>query len=402
MPGRGRAGRRLDGGQVRLPRRPGVARQPHPPARRQERPRGDRRRPGRRRPRDHHPGLELLPPARGRDPPVGRRGRGVSRRILVAEPSRTLATLIQLTLRGVGAELEFATDGREALTAARDRTPDLLVTEAALPGLDGYSLVHALRSLPGCATTPVLLTVAGHTTPDPERLAYLGISDVLSKPFERAALLERVRALLDLAPGVAEAPAEPEPRDTRRVDRPTFPFEEPAPTRGTPPPTLDARVATEVSRQLDAAVGEAVERVLPTLVEAAVERALAPLVEQAVAARLPDLVHREVDQVLPSFVSAAVEILLHDALEAELPGAVATLAGPPLREASEAAVKKALPDLLRSGGAAIGPWVETVLRDVLPTVVPDIAERIVWKMVPEMAEDIIREEIRRLTEEGEQ
>jgi len=325
----------------------------------------------------------------------------VSRRILVAEPSRTLATLIQLTLRSLDAELEFANDGREALTAARERAPDLLVTEASLPGLDGYALVHALRGLPGCASVPVLLTLSDHTSPDPERLAYLGISDVLAKPFERAALLERIEALLDAVPDAAPVVPEIEARDTHRVERPPFPIDDPpAPPRE--PLSVDMTVATEVSRQLDGAIAAAVERVLPSLVEAAVERAPTPIVERAVAERLPDLVHREVDSVLPSFVGATVEILLHEALAAELPAALDELADAPLREASEAAVQKAMPELLRGAGLGIGPWVESVLRDVLPEVVPELAEKIVWKVVPEIAEDLIRDEIRRLTEEGEQ
>ena len=332
--------------------------------------------------------------------------RGVSERtrrtcrILVAEPSRTLATLIQLTLRGVDAELEFASDGREALTAARDRTPDLLITEAQLPGLDGYALVHAVRGLPGCATVPVLLAVSDHTSPDPERLAYLGISDVLSKPFERAALLERVRALLDAAAPAgghddraAQSYTPPTSQQTRPQD--AAPQQAPAVPAG-------AGVADEVARQLPGAVAEAVERVLPALVEAAVERALAPLVEAAVAARLPEVVNREVDQMLASLLGATVESQLGDALAAELPAALAGLVDAPLHEAAQAAVREALPDLLRTAGVGLGPWVEAVLRDVLPEVVPDIAEKIVWKVVPEMAEDLIREEIRRLTEEGEQ
>ncbi len=326
-----------------------------------------------------------------------------TRRILVAEPSRTLATLIQLTLRGVPAELEFASDGREALTAARDRAPDLLITEAQLPGLDGYALVHAVRGLPGCATVPVLLAVSDHTSPDPERLAYLGISDVLSKPFERAALLERVRALLDasLSPdghddGAAQAEMSPISQATQATNA--------APQQAPAAPAVPgaAGVADEVARQLPGAVAEAVERVLPALVEAAVERTLTPLVEAAVAARLPEIVGHEVDQVLAALVGATVESLLGDALAAELPAALAGLVDAPLREAAQSAVRDALPELLRSAGVGLGPWVDAVLRDVLPEVVPDIAEKIVWKVVPEMAEDLIREEIRRLTEEGEQ
>ena len=324
----------------------------------------------------------------------------MTRRILVAEPSRTLATLIQLTLRGVDAQLEFAGDGRDALTAARERTPDLLITEAELPGLDGFALIGAVRGLPGCQAMPVLLTVSDHATPDPERLAYLGISDVLSKPFERAALLERVRALLDAAPT-------PEPvRNAHALEmapqRPMIAADA-APHQAPLAERVDAAAMTaEIARQLPEAMAAAVERVLPALVAAAVERLLEPLVEAAVGRALAALVTREVDQVLAPLVGATVEAMLPDAVTAELPAAVVGMALLPLQRAAEAAVAEALPELLQQAGAGLGPWVEAVLRDVLPRVVPDIAEKIVWKVVPEIAEDLVREEIRRLTEEGEQ
>ena len=111
-------------------------------------------------------------------------------RILVAEPSRTLSALIRAALADLGADIELAADGANALASARARLPDLLVCDQGLPGLDGYALAHAVKQLPGGKKVATLMLVPDHVSPDPERLAYVGIQDVLAKPFERAVLLE--------------------------------------------------------------------------------------------------------------------------------------------------------------------------------------------------------------------
>ena len=99
------------------------------------------------------------------------RERRVTRRILIAEPSRTLTTLIRLTLAGEGVELEFVAGGHRALERARAERPDLLITDAHLPDLDGYALAEAFRRDARLRQVAVLLTIADYESPDVERLA---------------------------------------------------------------------------------------------------------------------------------------------------------------------------------------------------------------------------------------
>lgn len=71
-----------------------------------------------------------------------------------------------------------------------------------------------------------------------------------------------------------------------------------------------------------------------------------------------------------------------------------------LHDAAARAVDEAIPLLLDAQHGAVEARVERYIRDTLPGELPAIAERVAWKVVPELAEDLVREEIRRLTEEG--
>ena len=126
-----------------------------------------------------------------------------------------------MTLSAEHLEVTCVSDGRDALADARKSPPRLLIADADLPGIDGYSLAEELKEAPESAAVPVLLLVADWDGPDADRVAHAGIADVLPKPFEQHGLLERVRALLkpDQGSEVA-APAPPAPaRTTRDADR---------------------------------------------------------------------------------------------------------------------------------------------------------------------------------------
>jgi len=290
----------------------------------------------------------------------------VSRRVLIAEPSRTLASLMRLTLgelpEALGVTLEVAADGREALGLARERPPTVLVADATLPGLDGYALAAALRRLPGGAAVKILLTVSDHAPPDPERLAYLAIDDVLPKPFERANLLERVRALLEAA-GAGDAPAGGSAIGfaTPRVEGPlTRP---PAPRPGlTSSADLASMVDAEVARRLPEAVDKALDGRLEAALRWAAEELLPRLVDEAVQRAMEDL--------RPRLERVAAEV-----------------------------VEASLPELSDRAAEGLQGAARDLVAERIPQELPAMAEKIVWKVVPEIAEDLIREELRRLTQD---
>ena len=114
-------------------------------------------------------------------------------RILVAEDDLDIRRAIVAELRGEGYQTAEASDGREALAAIRNAKPDLIVTDLAMPVMDGFALIEAARK---SVTTPIIvLSVRGGET-DRVRALDLGADDFVTKPFSVAELFARIRALL--------------------------------------------------------------------------------------------------------------------------------------------------------------------------------------------------------------
>lgn len=126
-------------------------------------------------------------------------------RILIIEDNPDLAAGLRYNLELEGYEVQVAEDGSTGLAAARAWMPDLLVLDLMLPGLDGFQLLHALRS-EGCAV-PVLILSARGEEADKVRGFRLDADQYVTKPFGLLELLERVRSLLRRAASrTADAP----------------------------------------------------------------------------------------------------------------------------------------------------------------------------------------------------
>ena len=115
-------------------------------------------------------------------------------RVLIIEDDRETAAQLQSSLKDVGHDAEHAADGVTGLKRARAEAYDALIVDRMLPGMDGLSLVRALRAEGG--RVPVLfLTALGEVD---ERVAGLevGGDDYLAKPFAFAELLARLQAVV--------------------------------------------------------------------------------------------------------------------------------------------------------------------------------------------------------------
>jgi two-component system response regulator MprA len=114
--------------------------------------------------------------------------------VLVVDDDPPIRRMLERTFAAEGYRVEIAVDGGAALAAVERSTPDLLVLDVAMPGLDGLAVCRRLRSA-GLAL-PILLLTARDAVGD--RVAGLdaGADDYLVKPFAAEELLARVRALL--------------------------------------------------------------------------------------------------------------------------------------------------------------------------------------------------------------
>src|SRR6478735_2402302 len=114
--------------------------------------------------------------------------------ILVVDDDAPIRRMLDRTLTAEGYAVETAADGGQALAAVERSTPDLLVLDVAMPGVDGLAVSRRLRAK-GLAV-PVLLLTARDSVSD--RVAGLdaGADDYLVKPFATEELVARARALL--------------------------------------------------------------------------------------------------------------------------------------------------------------------------------------------------------------
>jgi len=118
----------------------------------------------------------------------------MNERILIIEDDQAILKLLQRGLVYEGYTVDTATDGRMGLILARDHTPDLVILDWMLPGMDGLDVCHRLRT--GGGSIPILMLTAKDTVQDRVQGLDAGADDYMVKPFNLEELLARVRALL--------------------------------------------------------------------------------------------------------------------------------------------------------------------------------------------------------------
>jgi DNA-binding response OmpR family regulator len=117
----------------------------------------------------------------------------MSARILIVEDERPLVKLLRGYLEREGYEVSEACDGETGLEAAREKSPDLVVLDWMLPGLDGMEVLRELRRFSDAYV--IMLTARAEEV---DRIVGLsaGADDYLTKPFSPGELVARVRAML--------------------------------------------------------------------------------------------------------------------------------------------------------------------------------------------------------------
>jgi two-component system OmpR family response regulator len=123
-------------------------------------------------------------------------------RILVVEDDPTLASFVSAALREAGYATDVAADGASGLDMAVRLRPDLVIVDIMLPGLDGFSLIEAVRRQN--LTMPVIILSAKRSVDDRLRGLRIGGDDYLMKPFAMAELVARVQAVLRRTTGSSE------------------------------------------------------------------------------------------------------------------------------------------------------------------------------------------------------
>lgn len=117
----------------------------------------------------------------------------MSARILVIEDDEAILKFLKRGLAYEGYQVDAAPDGQTGLSLARDNTPDMVVLDLMLPGIDGLEVCRRLRA---GGPLPILILTAKDSVNDRVMGLDMGADDYMVKPFNLDELLARIRALL--------------------------------------------------------------------------------------------------------------------------------------------------------------------------------------------------------------
>lgn len=117
-------------------------------------------------------------------------------RILVAEDDPISATILQHRLEKEGLEVTHIPNGRHAYEHAVEETPDLVILDVKMPGMDGFEVLERLRRVQVFSTVPIIMLTSMGSEADVVRGFQLGADDYVLKPFSPIELSARVQRLL--------------------------------------------------------------------------------------------------------------------------------------------------------------------------------------------------------------
>lgn len=117
-------------------------------------------------------------------------------RVLVVEDNKANMKLTSLLLHSAGHTVLSAVDAEIGLTLARSESPDLILMDIQLPGMDGLTATALLKQDPVTASIPIIALTAMAMKADRERSDLAGCDAYISKPLRYQELLDAIESLL--------------------------------------------------------------------------------------------------------------------------------------------------------------------------------------------------------------
>lgn len=117
-------------------------------------------------------------------------------RLLVVDDEPSILDLMRRRLEALGCEVTTLSGGRDVVKVVREKLPDLVLLDVMMPDVDGFTVCQALKQDAEIRDIPVVLMTARAEVDSRIRGLELGAHDYVTKPFETAELLARVRAAL--------------------------------------------------------------------------------------------------------------------------------------------------------------------------------------------------------------
>ncbi len=359
-------------------------------------------------------------------------------KLLLADDSITIQKVVELTLSEEGFDVTAVGDGTAALDAAGKLMPDIVLADVFMPGLDGYELCEKLKSDGRFAGMPVMLLTGTFEEYDEARAARAGADDRLTKPFESAELVSKVKNLVEnraAAPageaeavGVEEAAASVEAGTADDLWSVVDMGSEEQPLSSATEVISEEDLWKRANLVAEEPAGDEAMSVEELPIEAAEELEEAP--EEIPSSFLEEAVEDESE--VEAYEKSGMDrtaILNMDEIQSsiygehaeDVPAIEVSEAGPEpeittfgtLGEATEAAGfapirpepsfrtpepahAPSADDIRAEVMAAAQSIIDAKIKEALSAISSEMIERIVWEVVPELAEEIIQREVERI------
>ena len=121
----------------------------------------------------------------------------MAHRVLAVDDDPVIQRLLEVNLEMEGYEVRLASDGLQAVDAARDFRPDVILLDVMMPNMDGWEACATIKQDADFAETPVVFLSARAQDADVERGSELGAAAYITKPFDPIDLLDLIAELVE-------------------------------------------------------------------------------------------------------------------------------------------------------------------------------------------------------------
>jgi two-component system, cell cycle response regulator DivK len=156
----------------------------------------------------HDEGNNLSPPTKRRDRQFlskmstrsnlfgEKRGAGTTRRILLVEDQEDNRQIVRDLLTATDYKIIEASNGKEAVTAASEERPDLILMDIQLPIMNGYDAARCIKANPALRRIPIIAVTSYALSGEEAKARAAGCDDVVAKPYSPRQLLATIRRFL--------------------------------------------------------------------------------------------------------------------------------------------------------------------------------------------------------------
>ena len=116
----------------------------------------------------------------------------MERTVLIIEDEKLIIVSTQMVLEAAGFRVESATNGEDGIAKARSLSPDLILLDIMMPGIDGWETLTRLKRDAETANIPVIIFTAREHARGHQKSSEMGAADYFRKPFEPDELIELV------------------------------------------------------------------------------------------------------------------------------------------------------------------------------------------------------------------